>query len=112
MEHMIIVDTGGGLHFAPLSYADFFIELMHGGVVRPCWTREISWHRKLECYGNLAYVVSYPTYKRVWGLRFLYYKVKSLPLRQAQVLNRKPPFYRSGFVSRTRGLHWNSKRRN
>lgn len=72
-----------------MYYEDFFIEILCGGKVQWCWNRRF----------------------REWSLRLLYYKVKTIPQLKSQVLQRKPQFYCSGFVSRNRGLHWNSKRK-
>ena len=72
-----------------MYYEDYFIEILCGGAVR--W--------------------EYSKRFRVWSWRLAYYKVTTARQVKSQVLQRKPQFYCSGFVSRERGRHWNSKRK-
>lgn len=66
-----------------MYYEDFFVEILCGGYVQWCYSKRF----------------------REWSLRLLYYKTRKRQRVKSQVLQRKPQFYCSGFVSRGRGLH-------
>lgn len=72
-----------------MYYEDYFVEILCGGHVQWCYSKRF----------------------REWSLRLLYYKACKRQQVKSQVLQRKPPFYCSGFVSRERGIHRNFQRR-
>lgn len=88
-----------------MYYEDYTLTILLGGHIQLCWVLERQLHRKIEIYDELVYSVLYPVYHRKWDLSLLYYKVRKQQQVKSQVLNRKPPFYCSGFVSRGRGIH-------
>lgn len=72
-----------------MYFEDYFVEILLGGKVQWCYSKRF----------------------REWSLRLLYYKTTTAARVNSQVLQRKPQFYYSGFVSRERGRHWNSRRK-
>jgi len=66
-----------------MYYEDYFIDILLGGHVQWCYSKRF----------------------RMWSFNLLYYKTRKQQRVRSQVLQHKPPFYCSGFVSRERGLH-------
>ncbi len=87
-------------------YEDFSLDILLGGVVQWCWDYEREWRQKIAGGDGLVYCLSYPTYKRVWSLTLLYYKIRSILRLKSQVVQLKPPAHCSGFVLHSRGRHW------
>jgi len=73
------------LHKADIYYEEFFINILRGGKVQWCWC----------------------VHFKEWVLRLLYYEVKFVQRLESQIKQLKILFYYSGFISFTRGLHFN-----
>jgi len=65
-------------------YEDFGLDLLLGGKVQRCYSRELQ----------------------EWGWNLLYYRVTAIRQLKAQVSQLRPPARCSGFVLPSRGRHW------
>ena len=94
-----------------MYYEDYALDILFNGHIQLCWVLERQFHQRIEIRDELVCSTLYPVYRRKWDLRLLYYKPRKQRQVKSQVLQRKPPFYCSGFVSRERGIHRNFQRR-